>query len=130
MTPRTTQAFLLCVTAAVVGYTLYAYLFVGEDVTVSQTTLRAATTWPIIPFLFGVVCGHVFWPAPPPGSETTLFWVPVVAWAVVLAGTVTAVVAVDDGRKARAVMCAYPVIPLLVGLVMGRVMWGQAPPLY
>lgn len=42
-------------------YDIWALIFGGVDATISRIVLSYAKDYPIIPFAFGVVCGHLFW---------------------------------------------------------------------
>lgn len=52
--------FVICVLAG--AYDVYAMLFLGYESTFSYVLLDMAHTTPIVPFLFGVLIGHLFWP--------------------------------------------------------------------
>ncbi len=68
-----TIAFILAMVAVITAYDVWA---VTHDYgwTISSTLLMAAHDWPIIPFVFGVLAGHLFFPNPikprdPPGYD-------------------------------------------------------------
>ena len=46
-------------------YDLYALAFLGWDDTISVSTLQLSKKFPVVPFLAGLVCGHLFWPQEP-----------------------------------------------------------------
>jgi hypothetical protein len=48
--------------AAVGGYDVFAALFLGRAATVSATILDLSRSHPILPFLIGVLVGHLLWP--------------------------------------------------------------------
>lgn len=51
------------IAAVLIGWDLYAaYGTPGAGDTISEVTLAAVQRRPVIAFLFGVVCGHLFWP--------------------------------------------------------------------
>lgn len=52
--------FLICAVAG--AYDVYAMLFMGYEATFSAVLLELAHSTPIVPFLFGVLIGHLFWP--------------------------------------------------------------------
>ena len=39
----------------------FAIFFNKEAATFSVVLFEASKEWPIIPFMFGLVCGHLFW---------------------------------------------------------------------
>ena len=43
-------------------YDVYAAGWLGPDFTVSRVVLEWSRKWPIMPFLAGLVIGHIFWP--------------------------------------------------------------------
>lgn len=52
--------FIICVVAG--AYDVYAMVFLGYEATFSSVLLELAHATPIVPFLFGVLIGHLFWP--------------------------------------------------------------------
>lgn len=58
---RVTQIVVLAVVVLVLAYDLYAYLKGGQAATVSWVIWTASKDTPVIPFLSGVLCGHLFW---------------------------------------------------------------------
>ncbi len=59
---RATVFFVVAVTVVVVLYDVAAVLMGGVDATVSRVLLTESGRHPWIPFLFGVLCGHLFFP--------------------------------------------------------------------
>lgn len=57
-----TIIILLAVTSGLIIYDAVAFLHVGNEATISRVLLGAAHDWPLIPFLFGFLMGHLFWP--------------------------------------------------------------------
>lgn len=43
------------------AYDVVARLVGGNDATVSAVLLDASKLWPIIPLLFGILIGHIWW---------------------------------------------------------------------
>lgn len=58
-TKQTTVWVILCVAALLIGWDLYVWKV--PDATISEVVLSAARRHPVIPFLFGVLMGHLFW---------------------------------------------------------------------
>ena len=60
---RSITKWLIIVTVVVwIAWDVVAYLAGGVDSTISVVILLWSREAPIIPFLTGVVCGHLFWP--------------------------------------------------------------------
>jgi hypothetical protein len=55
--------FFLVIVAAVWVWDVYVIIQAKPGLTVSATMHRWSVAWPILPFLVGVLVGHVFWPA-------------------------------------------------------------------
>jgi hypothetical protein len=61
-TGATITAILLVVAlAAVAVYDAYAGLFLGGDATVTSVVQAWSRDYPLIPFLAGLLAGHLFW---------------------------------------------------------------------
>jgi hypothetical protein len=43
-------------------YDVYAGGWIGPDYTVSRVILDSSKKWPLLPFLTGLLVGHLFWP--------------------------------------------------------------------
>jgi len=54
-----TSVALLVLLALVVAYDLFAVLTHRD--TLSEGIWKASRRWPVIPFFFGVLAGHLFW---------------------------------------------------------------------
>jgi hypothetical protein len=50
---------------ALLAYDMYALIYFGWDETISVATLQLSKKFPVVPFLAGLVCGHLFWPQEP-----------------------------------------------------------------
>lgn len=51
------------IAALLIGWDIYAAFFTrGNGDTISEVLLALVQKRPVIAFLFGVVCGHLFWP--------------------------------------------------------------------
>lgn len=57
----TTAIFIGVIVAIILIYDLVIYLKKGDDWTISRVLLKLAKSWPIVPFLLGIVMGHIFW---------------------------------------------------------------------
>lgn len=57
-----TKVILVVLAAFLVIYDIVALWLGGWDATISVVLLTWARSYPILPFAFGVVCGHLFWP--------------------------------------------------------------------
>lgn len=44
------------------AYDVWVFIEAGEPATISQIILSVAMGNPIVPFCFGVLMGHLFWP--------------------------------------------------------------------
>lgn len=63
-----TALVLASVLAFIAIYDLYVALTSDYRSTVSYVCMQAALAYPIIPFLVGVLMGHLFWPQAPHGA--------------------------------------------------------------
>jgi hypothetical protein len=59
--------FLIVLVLIVAAFDIY--LIVGGMPSISNVLLVTSKSWPIIPFLFGALCGHLFWPNIPEGKK-------------------------------------------------------------
>jgi hypothetical protein len=57
---KTTWVILVCA-AILIGWDIYAAMSPSEP-TISALTLAIAHEHPVLPFSFGVLMGHLFWP--------------------------------------------------------------------
>lgn len=58
-----TSWILAIIVLALIGWDVYAAFFTGGvGGTISEVVLGFARKHPIVPFLFGVVSGHLLWP--------------------------------------------------------------------
>lgn len=64
---RLTQCLLLLLVVGVVLYDVVAIWRGGWDASVSAVVFTLSCKYPIVPFLAGLLCGHLFWP--PGGGE-------------------------------------------------------------
>jgi hypothetical protein len=63
MKPRhITILILIVVTLLLIAWDVYAYLAAGSQATISRVVLDWAGHHPVLPFLIGVVAGHLLWP--------------------------------------------------------------------
>lgn len=61
MLRRWTIGILVFVTAALIGWDIYVATQAGSA-TISAVVLGWAMAHPVVPFAFGVLMGHLFWP--------------------------------------------------------------------
>jgi hypothetical protein len=61
---KVTQWTLIGVTFALVCYDAAVMSREGVNTTISRVVLQWSQNNPLIPFAFGIVCGHLFWPQP------------------------------------------------------------------
>jgi hypothetical protein len=57
-----TKIFIIVVIAVVLIYDAYVLVRHGSDATVSCVILKSSLQYPLIPFLAGMLCGHLFAP--------------------------------------------------------------------
>lgn len=62
MTRKITIGLLLVVAVLLIVWDVYVANNTPTGDTISEITLLAASKHPVIPFAFGVICGHLFWP--------------------------------------------------------------------
>lgn len=63
MSKRKITFIVLAVTVvALIGYDVWAALQ-GNEVTISECVWRWSKNYPLLPFSFGVLSGHLFWPS-------------------------------------------------------------------
>ena len=111
MTVRITKWFLVSVVILVAGYTL---CMVSNDTpgdTVSEVVLRYALDWATIPFVWGVVTGHFFWPT----KCFRFHWAKVI-WLIYIVFTFILWDAAD-------LYNVHPLIPVVLGIVVGAMLW-------
>jgi len=56
-----TTIFVIASTVIIIAYDIYAAAD-RDELTISQLMNRSARKWPMIPFAWGVLIGHWFWP--------------------------------------------------------------------
>jgi len=57
---RITQVVVIATTVLWIGWDVVAYLWGGNESTISRVITDASRDWPIIPLLTGIVLGHLF----------------------------------------------------------------------
>lgn len=63
MTARRITILLLSIAIVVLGgWDIYVAVNDANGDTISEIVLAASVQRPIIPFVLGVICGHLFWP--------------------------------------------------------------------
>ena len=65
MNRRATIAILVAFVAVLIAWDVYVALTPEDGDTISEVTLSFAQLHPVLPFVFGVVMGHLFWPQLP-----------------------------------------------------------------
>jgi hypothetical protein len=61
---------IIVATATLLGYDVVIAVVAGAQATLSRIILTAAAANPAIAFAAGFLCGHLFWPQPPPNPES------------------------------------------------------------
>lgn len=59
---NTTQFFMLGSLVAILLFDAAVVFTWGHEYSISKNVYRVSVEWPIIPFLLGIVAGHVLWP--------------------------------------------------------------------
>ena len=59
---KLTIAFIVLIVLLVAGYDITIAVLGGEQATISATLLAIARQWPIVPFMLGLLAGHLFFP--------------------------------------------------------------------
>jgi hypothetical protein len=62
---KKTPIVLAFVVGGLLLFDLYALSAWGWDETISVAVLQLSKKYPVVAFLAGVVCGHLFWPQEP-----------------------------------------------------------------
>jgi hypothetical protein len=54
--------YFIAITAAVIaGYDIFVMQVGGKEASISQQLILISYEYPIVTFLLGVICGHLFW---------------------------------------------------------------------
>ena len=64
-----TAAWVLTITVASIVFDLVMYWRHGWEGTISYLALTRSRRYPILPFVLGVLVGHLLWPQPEPPDE-------------------------------------------------------------
>ena len=59
-----TGYFILIAVVAIIVYDFVAIANGGKDASISQYLIDWSYQYPVMPFAFGIVCGHLFWRMP------------------------------------------------------------------
>lgn len=59
---KLTAAFAVAIVVIIATYDVWTLAFRGYDTTLSWSLYMWSHDWPIIPFVFGVFAGHLFFP--------------------------------------------------------------------
>ena len=62
MNKKITIVLLLLCAAGLIGWDIYAAANAVNGDTISEVLLASGKAHPIIPFAFGIIFGHLFWP--------------------------------------------------------------------
>lgn len=62
MTKNVTIFFIFAAVLVLGGWDIYAAFNGTPGDTVSEIVLEASLRRPVVPFVVGVICGHLFWP--------------------------------------------------------------------
>lgn len=65
MSRKITIGIILGVTAILIGWDIFVAVNPPQGDTISEIIQEFATKHPVIPFAFGVLMGHFFWPVKP-----------------------------------------------------------------
>jgi hypothetical protein len=65
----TTQYLVIGLALTIGAIDLYLYVTRGNAATISYAILTLALLHPIVPFMFGMLAGHLFWPQCPKGGR-------------------------------------------------------------
>lgn len=57
-----TAWILIVIAAFLVHYDMFVQVRYGYDTTISAVMLDASRRWPLLPFLLGLLIGHIIWP--------------------------------------------------------------------
>lgn len=58
---KLTGIFILVLIVAIAVYDIYIINVAGKDASISQVLIDYAYDYPSFPFIFGFICGHLFW---------------------------------------------------------------------
>jgi len=56
-----TKIFICFIVAMVAIFDIFMMINSGNNVTISSIICEYAANYPIIPFIFGLIAGHLFW---------------------------------------------------------------------
>lgn len=59
---KRTLLFIIAALVVIFGFDLFTLFHDGYESTISWVTYTLAQKQPIVPFLLGIVFGHLFWP--------------------------------------------------------------------
>jgi hypothetical protein len=60
-TRKLTIIFIVSIIFAAIGYDIYAISRDGTEASISHIIIEWSYKYPIFTFLFGLLCGHLFW---------------------------------------------------------------------
>jgi hypothetical protein len=108
-----TRWFMLFSFVLIAGYDVFVATNAAKGDTISELTLSWAWRFSTLPLAWGVVVGHLCWPA----REVRHKWPKI--WALWAIGIVCGVIDIIDPFD------VMPAIPMALGVVIGRVLWPQ-----
>ena len=111
MTAIVTKVLMLVATVVLVGWDIYVTVNAIRGDTISEIIARLGRNYAVLPFLWGVVVGHLFWSVRHIGHKKSKL---AVLWCWVLMLLALDLVDVYD---------IAPIIPLFVGIVAGSALW-------
>jgi hypothetical protein len=56
-----TAIFIVSIALMIAAFDVYIILKKGKYHSISAFIIRASHNYPLLPFLLGIVCGHLFW---------------------------------------------------------------------
>lgn len=112
-----TKIIMACAAVVLIGYDIIVAVDHTSGNTISEIMLGWAYRIPLLPYAFGVVLGHLFWPAWQPlvlprSLDLTLLGV---------SGFLLAM-ATQVGLYPKTVT---PALPMLAGIIAGHFLWSQ-----
>lgn len=111
---KVTAQVLWAIAGLLIVYDISAYSITGSRATISDVMLSWSMSKPGLPFAYGALAGHLFWPEPFPGRSGKAK----------IAG-LAALLAIAGGLSFLSLPAYGPVILMIVGIPAGRFLWPQ-----
>ena len=116
---RTTKILLVSVAVLMIVYDLFPFFDKASGDTISEVILYYSMRCFSIPFIFGMLCGHFFFPR---DGHYPSPWVLIPTWiGIVLLDVITYVCHIDFLMVAH----TYPAISYCIGVPIGILVWPQ-----